>query len=343
MAKPVAVIISDTHYSLSTKDLADKAWRMAVDKATELGVDLIDAGDITNDKDILRAQVLNTMVKTLQYARDRKVQIYCIVGNHSLVNEKSKENALEFLKPYAIVVDRHIPFKVGHLIPYHSDLNDLKVTLDTIPKGSTIIMHQGVTKAWGGHYMYDKTAAPAEWFADFRVISGHYHRRQDIKCGPPRKGAVGLFSYVGNPYTLTFGEAHDGPKGFQILMDDGTLEFVPTNLRKHVVIETEVGSIDNFLALPVGVVHAQDLVWIKIKGPKSRLADQDKETIGMFLMGHANYKLDLIPTDTQNETKKAEDPKMTDLEVLKKLIDGLPDNAEYREYLKQLVDGVLDG
>ncbi len=345
MTSPKAVIISDTHYSLATKDLADKAWRMAVDKAAELGVPLIDAGDITNDKASLRAEVMNTMINTMKYAQNKGVQIHLLVGNHSLVNEKGKEHALEFLKPYVDVIDCFTEYMGLWFIPYQSDLEELKGYLDTIPKGSTIIMHQGVNKAWGGHYVHDKTAAPAEWFKDFRVISGHYHRAQDIKCGRPRKGAVGLFSYVGTPYTISFAEAGDGPKGFRILMDDGLLEFVPTNLRKHVIIEWDLKrwrSNSDFEYTKKQSAHQrpEDIVWLKISGPRSELANIKKQDlIGTDL----NYKLDLISTDSHTDTQsKKDEPKMTDLEVLDKLIDGLPDDVEYREYLKSLVAGVLE-
>ncbi len=342
---PKAVIISDTHYSLATKDLADKAWRMAVDKAAELGVPLIDAGDITNDKDMLRAQVMNIMIDTMKYAQNKGVQIYLLVGNHSLVNEKGKEHALNFLRPYAEIVDS--PVYIKHintwLLPYFSDLDALKVSLNVIAVGDCkqLIMHQGVTKAWGGHYVHDKTAAPAEWFEDFRVISGHYHRAQDIKCGRPRNGAVGLFSYIGTPYTVSFAEAGDGPKGFRILMDDGLLESVPTNLRKHVVSEWYYGDLCDS---DYHDIQPGDLAWVKIKGTRSELATITKEFIGKNMGIGQDFKLDLIPTDSHTDTQssKEDEPKMTDLEVLDKLIDGLPDDAEYKAYLKSLVAGVLE-
>lgn len=343
MVSPKAVLVSDTHYSLSTKDLADRAWRMAVDKAAELRVPLIDAGDITNDKAIMRAEVIKTMIDTMRYAKHKGVETHLLVGNHSLVNEKSKEHALEFLKPYANVVDQFT--KMTHLgmwmIPYRSDLEELKSDLEVIPKDSTIIMHQGIDRAWGGHYVHDKTAAPAEWFKDFRVCSGHYHRRQDIKCGSPRKGAVGLFSYVGSSYSMSWSEASDGPKGFRILMDDGSLEFVPTNLRKHVVIEydypqyqwlmEEISNIE--MPLP------EDLVWMKITGARSELATIDKIRLGNIIR-HTNFKLDLIPTDSPEQPKVTE--KMNSSEILTNIIDNLKDSQEYKEYMKSLIQEIME-
>lgn len=343
MSKPKAVIISDTHYSLNTREIADKAWRMAVDKAAELGVPLIDAGDLTNDKSHLNATVVNTLIETILYATSKQVEVYLLVGNHSLVNEKGKEHALNFLRPYANVIESfdHVERLGLWFIPYQSSTENLIDLLDSIPEGSTIIMHQGVDKAWGGHYVHDKTAAPSEWFQHYRVVSGHYHRKQDIECGPIRDGKVGLFSYIGNPYSLTFGEASDGPKGFQILMDDGSLEFVPTNLRKHVIIDWKEEHLFEMLTVWENThPNPGDIVWMKISGLRSNLDKLNKHDIGKLLYSGQNFKLDLIPTNTQDRPKQVES--LTSLEVLNKLIDGLPDSAEYRSYLKDLANGVLE-
>ncbi len=335
MSNPRAVLISDVHYSLNTLTLADAAMRQAINKANELNVPLIVAGDLHDSKAMMRGECVKAMIDTF---KTTKLPAYVLVGNHDRLNEKNEAHSLEFLRPYAFIVDRIDHVFGMYLLSYFHDLEALKETLYSIPKGSTIIMHQGVNKAWGGHYVHDKTAAPAEWFEDFRVISGHYHRAQDIKCGRPRNGAVGLFSYVGTPYTITFAEAGDGPKGFRILMDDGLLESVPTNLRSHHIAEmwaSETNYCWNFTR--------DDIVWAKVKGTRSELAKVDKEALGEALGIGSNYKLDLIPIDSHTDTQSKEDePKMTDLEVLDKLIDGLPDDVEYREYLKSLVAGVLE-
>ncbi len=354
MSRPRVVLISDVHYSLNTLTLADAAMRQAINKANELNVPLIVAGDLHDSKAMMRGECVNAMIETFKAIKGK---CYVLVGNHDRLNEKKAAHSLEFLRPYAEIIDQDSCGEYYYpelwLLPYYNDLDLLKSTLNSIPKGATIIMHQGVNKAWGGHYVHDKTAAPAEWFEDFRVISGHYHRAQDIKCGRPRKGAVGLFSYVGTPYTITFAEAGDGPKGFRILMDDGLLEFVPTNLRKHCVFERTVEEIGNmsrrgpdgafFKSMGgIGAPDEGDLVWLKVSGIRSELDEIDKQALGVSLGIGANYKLDLIPTDSHTETQKADEPKMTDLEVLDKLIDGLPDDAEYKGYLKDLVAGVLE-
>lgn len=329
-AKPIAVLIADVHYNINTLDIADAAMRQAISKANELDVPFIVAGDLHDTKAQLRGECIHSIILTFQTC---KVPSYVSVGNHCRINEKSEAHALEFLRPYTNVIDspQVIDIKVNKdvwIIPYHSDSDNLKRLLESIKPESLLIAHQGVQSAHMGHYVQDKTSLPPEAFADFRVVSGHYHRRQDIKCGRPRKGAVGLFSYIGNPYTLNFGEALDPPKGFQVLMDDGSLEFHPTNLRKHVVIEVHA---DHWW--DIGPQSPEDLTWVKITGAKSELAGISKAAVSEII-GHPNFKLDLIPSDSEDLQPIKEE--LQDSEIMDMIIETLPDGKEHKAYLKDL-------
>lgn len=327
MRQPKAVIISDIHYNINTLPLADKALRMAIDTANDLKVNIIVAGDLHDTKALLRGECVKAMIDTFSTCKTAAI---VLTGNHDLIHEKSPEHSLEFLRKFVYLVDKPLSSLDYHLIPYQSDPQVIKAYLDTqtLP-GETVIMHQGVLGSKAGHYLQDKSACPKEWFADYRVISGHYHLAQDIKCGRPRKGAVGLFSYVGNPYTLTFGEANDGPKGFRILYDDGSLELVPTNLRKHVGIERHV---DTLMSSPYlhSLANQNDLVWLKVTGPRSRLDALSKYKI----MGHDNYKLDLIYTDSEQVEDNLTET-CTNEEIFDNIIDKTSETDEQKAHLKK--------
>lgn len=330
MSEAIAVLINDVHYNINTLELADNSMRQAIYKANQLQIPLIVAGDLHDTKANMRAECVNAMLRTFG-----KVQTRCfiIVGNHDLINEKALQNSLEFLEGQnekVSLVRKHLQPKVSgmpfHMLAYHSDKEELRNVLNTIPEGSTLIMHQGLQGSSSGEYVQDKSAINHEDVSDFRVISGHYHTRQDIKTGRPRKGAVGLFSYIGNPYTLNFAEANDPEKGFQILMSDGMLEFVSTNLRKHVVYEIVLHETprDTMPFVSVG-----DLLWIKIKGPKHELLTVDKENTKAEIEFHTglslpeSFRLDLIPTDTVSS--KIDTTNKTQREVLDEIITSKVD------------------
>lgn len=325
--KPVAVLISDIHFTVPTLELASASLLQAQYKALQLGVPLIIAGDILDTKAIIRAECANALMRLLIVQDAPKT--YIMVGNHDLCNEKGSDHALNFLHGLCTkVVDRPMDLRLGDLdvmlVPYYSDAVKLKLLLEDEDNPRTLIMHQGVQTAYMGHYQQDKTSLPKEAFKDFRVISGHYHRRQDIKCGPPRKGAVGLFSYIGNPYTLNFGESEDPEKGFQILHSDGLLEHVPTNLRKHVVFNNK----------PHCLINRQDLVWLKLSGSKTELDAFDKEQWGKDILGHSNYKLEKIYPEAEKLPEIVKPKK--DSEVLDALIDNTGESTQDKESLKVL-------
>jgi DNA repair exonuclease SbcCD nuclease subunit len=321
MSKPIAVLISDVHFNVHTLELASLALRKAQFKALLLKVPLVIAGDLLDTKAIIRAEVANRLIELLS-VKDAPETII-LVGNHDLVNEKGKEHALNFLKPYAVVIENP---QVGSLngtavqmIPYQSDpqvIIDLLTPDEESYAPQLVIMHQGVQGSAMGDYVIDKSALPKEAFAGLRVISGHYHPRQDIVC--PDEGLV---SYVGNPYTLGFGEANDPEKGFQILHDDGTLEFIPTNLRKHVIYDLTFGTPKE------GAKHnPEDLVWIKFRGTKEQLAGFPKEKLTEGLEA-VSVKIDYIPLDQETQTPSKADS-MSQSDLLDSMIDSMTNTGD---------------
>jgi len=329
--RPIAVLISDVHYSLPTLELADKAMRKAIDEASYLGVPLIVAGDLHDTKANLRGECVNTMLETFAYAKRECVDAIILVGNHDLLNEKGKQNSLNFLRHSAIIVSAPLTHNLPcALIPYQSDPEEFERYLAEVPKGSLVIMHQGVHGAEMGDYVHDKSAISADLLANYRVISGHYHKAQTIECYP------GVIDYIGTPYTVTFAEANDGPKGFQILYSDYSMKQVPTNLRKHVIIEMDFES--------KHVKHDAkpgDLVWVKIKGPALELEKLTKKNVASYLFLHdTNFRLDKIPTDSaQLKTEEVVDK--SNEELMDLLVDNSSEKEEDKVELKKLWRSLL--
>ena len=61
--KPIAVLISDVHYTPSSLPIAHTAMKMALSKAEALKVPLIDCGDILDSKAIIRAECANALIE----------------------------------------------------------------------------------------------------------------------------------------------------------------------------------------------------------------------------------------------------------------------------------------
>jgi DNA repair exonuclease SbcCD nuclease subunit len=327
--KNIAVLISDIHFNVNTLNLAYEVTLQAVKKANQLEIPLIVAGDLHDTKANLRAECIEKMLDVFSKCNEL---IYFLRGNHDSINEKSKEHALVFLESQGSVIKNNTVIRVNgkdlYLIPYEHDVEVLKEHLKTIPKGSTLIMHQGVKSADSGDYIQDKSAIDIELLKDFRCISGHYHNRQNIEN----------FSYLGNPYTLTFGEANDRKKGFSVLKEDGKLQFIPTNLREHYIFHCEMLDNGNWQITgkkPIEDVTSKDLVRCKFIAKKAILQNLTKEQM---------YDILEIPNTTFLKAEFEQIPEInsdvkldiskTNNELLDYLIDEL--NKENSDDLKNL-------
>lgn len=328
--KPIAVLISDIHYNINTLEVADEALRMAISEANKLGVPVIIAGDLHDTKANMRAEcvsaILNTMRTCLYHA-------IIIRGNHDSIHEKSKRHSLEFLEGHADIIDSDpiISYYIDNivLIPYWSNVSELKdffasSKLSSIMNNYIFIMHQGVVGSYAGDYIQDRSALMKEDLPGFRIISGHYHRRQTIDL--PEGGKL---DYIGNPFTLSFAEANDPEKGFQVLHEDGSLTFVPTNLRRHKILELTTDCMGG----ANWNIKDDDILWVKVSGTSAELSKINKKSITENLRIKQDFKLDLIPTDLDN-LKPIEYTNQSNDELLDQIIDSLNVPAGKKTKLK---------
>lgn len=299
---PIAVLISDIHYSLPTLSLADVALRQAVKHANTLNVPVIVAGDLHDTKANLRGECISAMIKTFKTA---KLKPIVLIGNHDLINEKGQAHSLEFLHGYVELVDVPRPILNGRLygIPYCTEMDKAKECLRSgfvNSKTSPFIMHQGFKSSFAGEYVQDKSALNAADCQHLHIISGHYHTRQHL-CTSGHEStdscstACGQWNYIGNPYTVNFAEANDPPKGFQVLMDNGSLQFVPTNLRKHVVLDLTTEDLDAAIQLS-DIYRPGDLLRVRLTGNREELTKISRKDVADFL-GINSFKLETIALD----------------------------------------------
>lgn len=311
--KPIAVVISDIHYDLNTLDVADEATNMAIDKANELGIPLVVAGDLHNTKANIRSECVRRMMTTFKRC---DIPAIIVVGNHDKDNERSESHALEFLRLFNTIIDAPIKNLIPNwtIIPYFHDKGELKKYLSTLPKKSRIIMHQGVIGSESGEYIQDRSALTKEDLASFTVISGHYHRSQHFDL--PEKGK---FTYIGNPFTLNHGEADHPDKGFLLLYEDGKYDFFPTELRKHVHICIEVDETGLRDGQGSDLVQPYDILRVSIHGPQNLLNKVTKDKL-RWDNWPKDFRLDPVPIEVKSEVK-VETKKQAPSELMDSVID----------------------
>lgn len=327
-SRPIAVLISDIHYNINTLELADKSLRMAINRASQLGVELYLCGDTHDTKDLMRGKVVNQMIETFKWAQQTGVRVNVLVGNHDRLHEKSPAHALEFLREYVELQEDPVYYSSEGLglIPYCATQEEFKTALSSFPKGFTILIHQGVKGGNQGHYIQDHSAVTVEDLQGYRTIGGHYHNHHTI----------GNHTFVGNSYTLNFGEANDHIKGFCVLYSDGTLEHVPTHLRKHIVVER---TFETRLE-PIATYKPGDFVWLKITGASLDLDTIQRNELCKNLCIDPSFKLDLIPTD-QKIVRMDHKVRQSVSEVFDSMIDSSSESGTQKVALKELYREVL--
>lgn len=320
--KPIFVAISDIHFNLNTLPVASAALKAALAKAEDLGIPLVIAGDLNDTKAIIRAEIMNAILEIISVA---KTKVYVLRGNHDQISEKAEDHGLNYLKPFATIVDKSESIEPNILLVPYQTQGDNLVNIVEAHKGTKIVVcHQGFLGADMGDYIQDKTSITPDRVKNYQVISGHYHRHQTL----------GTVTYIGSPYTITFGEANDGPKGFLVVNSDGSFTREILGLRRHWILEGDVSENGVTLDSRHTEIKPGDLVRIKLKGSRAVLDKVDKDELYERCHRPAVFKIDKIYNDTAQVTK--EDKKLSIPELFDKIIDNDCDSDSDRTYLKQL-------
>lgn len=320
----VAVLISDIHFNVKTITSASIALNLAFTRALELRIPLIITGDLNDTKSIIRGEVANILVKIFKSWSGKLVESPTIlIGNHDRLNEAGKEHSLNFLSPWARIVNEPLVGGNFYFIPYCSTNQEFKEAIAKTPKDTIVITHQGYKGAFMGEYVQDKSSVDPMELSGLKIFSGHYHRHQ----------SVGPVTYVGSPYTTSFGEANDGPKGFLTIDAHGGYEHVTVALPRHVVV-CGVLLDQGVLELSMQEQFTEhDRLWVKIYGSTINLKGLTKKHIEDSL-GRKDFKLDLIPTDEVLQDIDIIDK--TNEQIVDELIDNLKITSHNKEELKQL-------
>jgi len=323
---PIAVLIADVHYNLNTLERADRSMRTAIGEANRLDVPLIVAGDLHDTKALLRGECVNAIVETFKLA---KFTPYVIIGNHCRINEKSKEHSLNFLDNKAFIVDKEPwHFHDWLLVPYNHDPSNVYPLIKDSPK---VIMHQGLKTGNPGEYINDHSALEVLKLTNKRIISGHYHTRQTIEL------LNGTWDYIGNPYSLTFGEAKDPDKGFQVLYDDGSLEFIPTNEPKHVVITID-GSTNNIsISSPI---KPKDYILVKYTCDASKVPNDIKKYLIERYNIPEDFKLEVTLTKQDIDDLNTADKLTTDDLIYAVIENKYKDDKTLQDDLKVIYNKI---
>jgi len=221
------LIIGDPHCKPDNLYKIEKLFNLVEAK----GLTNVWLGDLLDTKDIIRAQCLNAYI---HYFRNSNLKHIILVGNHDYTSSECTQHALEALKALnnVTVVDR--PYFEGKtlFVPYFARIEDFRASIAPYELPKYLFMHQGVNGCdYGNGFIAENDMDISEVKRFDKVISGHFHTYQ-VKDN---------LTYLGTPFSHSFGESNQ-QKYLGIFYDsDGSLELIKTDFPKHMTVEFHLG------------------------------------------------------------------------------------------------------
>lgn len=241
--KACALLMNDVHVSKDNIPEFFKNWSEAIEVCKKYGANvIIIGGDLWQSRASQSLDVLMAISNALLQCNSSRISVYIANGNHDKVDGESWVgyndiysaypnvhiiNTFETLKiaqNVSISVMSYFP-ETGSFMEHYNDLLDDDTNISDY---NILYLHEGIRGALG---MELETELPNDIFGDFdAVLVGHYHNRCKIKGTN--------IEYIGSSRQHNFGE--DEEKGYTIVFDDGTTEFVKNQVNmRYVTIESK--------------------------------------------------------------------------------------------------------
>lgn len=263
--------------------------------------EVICLGDVFDSRDWVDWYILQELKKRFfSWFEQHKIKLHVVVGNHdsvfrnTLSHHAFKETFNEYT--YCVYYDVITKVEIGKytfaMVPWLCGEREVVFPKADICIGHFEIQTFAMVKGCECKDGFDTGA-----FKDFQLtFSGHFHIRNTYNNGKHE------ICYIGNPYQKDWGDFNE-PKGFAVLHDDFTYEFVDNVVSPHhVKLVYTNGTID---AIGLGYqfdgltdkeavkIASENYVKIIIKECKEP-KKLDRLHDSMLLVSKNDYKIELI-------------------------------------------------
>lgn len=247
---PCALLINDIHVSKDNIPEFQRNWDEALKICKKQDIpEIIIGGDLLQSRSSYQTlDVLLAVRQAIIKATNAGLELTIAEGNHDLVDQEAILGYCHVFSeyPHVYVVDDYVSIDCSDDVTLYvmsyapesgSFTNRLKDIIDNDldrNKHNILYIHEGIK---GGLAMPSDDELPTKIFKDFdAVLVGHYHNRCKIKGTN--------IEYVGASRQHNFGE--DEEKGYTILYDDGSYEFVKNESNtRYKVIDLALQDVDN--------------------------------------------------------------------------------------------------
>ena len=223
-------IIGDPHITPKSLDKGTELFRMV----ESWGLPTIWLGDFLDTKEVIRGKCLNLLY---EYFSKSQLQHIILIGNHDWFNLDCQDHALKSLaalKNVRIIdeVAKHptLPFV---FFPYIHDKAKLREELQKYSNQDLVAFGHFEVSGFdfgNGHLCEDGIITHDDFKGFKRVISGHFHKLQ----------TTGNFTYLGTPFSHSFGEANQDKVTGNYELSTDTLSLTPTDFPRHLSVKIDL-------------------------------------------------------------------------------------------------------
>lgn len=266
-------IVGDPHITPKSLEKGYQLFQIVED----MGNPTIWMGDLLDTKEVIRGKCLNAFY---DYFSKSKLQHIVLVGNHDWFNLECLDHSLKPLSslPNVRVIDKieahpKLPFV---FFPYIHDKALLKDQLHQIANKDLIAFGHFEVSGFdfgNGHLCEDGIITHDDFKQFKRVISGHFHKLQQ----------TGNFTYIGTPFSHSFGEANQDKALGIYTLDDDRLTLVPTEFPRHLSIKIDLSKknatekLEQFLD-----GNGNNLIRVQLHGTPEDVAKLNKSIYSQF-------------------------------------------------------------
>lgn len=284
MAKtPLAILLTDIHYHKDNIPQVNSICEQGLKLAIKLKVKVVFImGDIFTDRTGQTLSVLLAFKGIIRKFSDKDIDLIIFPGNHCKTDQESEDSYLDIysgMKNVFVIRDGHcVDLKklLVYCLPYFLEngsypgrLKKLSIEALKQDRNKVLLTHIAVSGVSNNDGSKVKNELGIKQFSAFdSVFVGHYHNRSKVGDN---------IYYIGSTHPQRYGEDND--KGFTILYNDGSHEYIQSDFKQYVKLSIDLATTSKkeLKEIIEKYSDAEDKVRVVLKGTDEQLASIDSK------------------------------------------------------------------
>ena len=234
MKKAIAILVNDVHLDKSNGELVKDIFNQLTELCLKKRIkNIIVGGDVFTNRSGQPLSCLTDWKIILEKLKEKRINIHVIPGNHDKTDADDERSYLDIYSNQILYRTAECVNNCGVnfvLVPYFKEekwLEEWKKADDERLDGypSILITHIGFDGVANNDGSKVESNLKPSMFSDYdKVLVGHYHNASKLGKN---------VYYTGSAYQNNYGE-NITDKGFTIIYDDASIEFVPSKFPKYI-------------------------------------------------------------------------------------------------------------